>query len=384
MTRKRVIILGSTGSIGRATLDVIEARKEDFEVFGLACRENLHLLKEQIERFKPRFVCLYDRSMRNRLSFDRKRLLTGMEGIREMVGTDGDMVVNALPGSIGLEPTIETLEKGKVLALANKESLVMGGRLIARLVREKGLRLIPVDSEHSALYQLLKTVPREELKSVTITASGGPFRRFSRKAMARVKPEEALNHPTWKMGRKVTLDSASLMNKGLEVIEARWLFDLEPSRIKVVVHPESIVHGMLELVDGSTIAYMSSPDMRLPIAYALSEEERHPLPFPRLELEKRQKLTFFPPDLRRFPSLRLAFRALETGDSAQIAMNTANEVASSAFVEGRIRFTDIPLVIEEVLDLHPVQPEVHSTETIWQIHEWAQKTAEGIIGRYHV
>ncbi len=384
MRKKRVIILGSTGSIGRATLEVIEARKDSFEVFGLACRENLHLLKEQIERFRPRFVCLFDKSVKGRLSFDKRRLLTGMEGIREMVRTDGDIVVNALPGSIGIEPTIETLETGKVLALANKESLVMGGRLIARLVSEKGHRLIPVDSEHSALHQLLKTIPREELKSIVITASGGPFRRLSKRAMTRVKPEEALNHPTWKMGKKVTLDSASLMNKGLEVIEARWLFDLEPSRIKVVVHPESIVHGMLELTDGGTMAYMSPPDMKLPIAYALAEEERHPLPFPRLDFEKGQKLTFFPPDLDRFPSLRLAFRTLETGDSAQITMNAANEVASAAFIEGRIRFTDIPLVIEEVLDLHPVRPEVHSTEVIWQIHEWAQKTAEGLIGRYHV
>jgi 1-deoxy-D-xylulose-5-phosphate reductoisomerase len=296
--------------------------------------------------------------------------------MKAMIGMDAHIVVNALPGSIGLEPSLETFRCHKVLALANKESLVMAGRIITRMVKKDAARLIPVDSEHSALYQLLKTVKKRELKTIMITASGGPFRKFDKDALEGVKPEEALNPPTWKMGQKITLDSATLMNKGLEVIEARWLFNIEPSRIRVIIHPESILHGIVELVDHSFIAYMAYPDMKIPIAYAINEGARNPLTFSPLSLEDISTLTFHTPDLERFPSLRLAYDALASGDSALITLNASNEVASQAFMEGRIRFTDIPALVEDTLEHHPRQAVIEDTGTIWEIHRWATTYTE--------
>ena len=347
--KKKVLILGSTGSIGTATLDVIANDPGAFEVRGLACRNNIELLNRQIARFKPQAVCVYDHRQRSAVKAPGVRVHTGIEGMKEMIRSDVDTVVNALPGSIGLEPTIEALRCGKVLALANKESLVMAGRIIRRILSEKGSRLIPVDSEHSALYQLLKGVEGKEVRSLIITASGGPFRRHTKRALESVELSEAMNHPTWRMGQKITLDSATLMNKGLEIMEARWLFDLEPGKIKTLVHPESIVHGMVELSDNSLLAYMASPDMKIPIAYALNDEERLALPFSPLDLSSRMKLTFHPPDLGKFPSIRLAYEALAEGDNACIAYNVSNEVAVQAFIDGRIRFTDIPRVVAETL-----------------------------------
>jgi 1-deoxy-D-xylulose 5-phosphate reductoisomerase len=380
---KKILILGSTGSIGRAALDVIANERDAFEIVGLACKENVRLLNSQIEKFRPGFVCVYDEPVMGEVKFDKKRLLAGMSGIQELINMDVDMVVNALPGSIGLEPSLEALRKGRTLALANKESMVMAGRIISGLSKENGSRLIPVDSEHSALYQLLKGFPREEMATLMITASGGPFREHKREQLEQVSPAEALNHPTWKMGNKITLDSATLMNKGLEVIEARWLFDLEPSRIKVLVHPESIIHGMVEMVDGSLISYMAYPDMKIPIAYALNEEKRHPLPFSKLNLEDVCTLTFSLPDTERFPSLRLAFEALEMGDSALVALNISNEVASAAFVEGRIRFTQIPLIIEETILNHPVVKTIEDVETLWEVHAWSKAYAEAKLRSIH-
>lgn len=347
--KKRVLILGSTGSIGTATLEVIANDPAAFEVCGLACRNNVGLLNEQTARFGPRAVCVFDEKQRSAVTAPGVRVHAGIEGMKEMIRSDVDIVVNALPGSIGLEPTIEALHCGRVLALANKESLVMAGRIIRRILSGKTSRLIPVDSEHSALYQLLKSVEDKEVRSLVITASGGPFRRHTRKALERVELSEAMNHPTWSMGQKITLDSATLMNKGLEIMEARWLFDVEPERIKTLVHPESIVHGMVELSDNSLLAYMASPDMKIPIAYALNDERRLTLPFSPLDLSGHMKLTFHPPDLRRFPSIRLAYEALAEGDSACIAYNVSNEMAAQAFIDGRIRFTDIPRIVAETL-----------------------------------
>lgn len=371
--KKKVLILGSTGSIGRATLEVIENQQDTFEVFGLACKENMELLNVQIEKFKPAYVGIYNEQVKEKVCFDRARVFTGIEGIKEMVGMDAEIVVNALPGSIGLEPTIEALKCNKILALANKESLVMAGRIISKLLKEGTARLIPVDSEHSALFQLMQTIDRKELKTIMITASGGPFRDHEKEALEGVKPEEALNHPTWKMGTKVTLDSATLMNKGLEVIEARWLFDIKPSQIKVLIHPESILHGIIELVDDSFITYMSYPDMKIPISFALNEGKRRPLPFNKLNVEDFFKLTFYPPDTDRFPSLRLAYEALNIGDSALIVLNASNELATFAFAEGKIKFTDIPALVEAVLDAHPHVPVIEDVTTIYEIHEWAKR-----------
>lgn len=377
--KKKILILGSTGSIGRSTLEVIEQQQDVFEVFGLACRGQADLLNHQIERFQPRYVCIYDEAQKDKVNFDRNKLFTGINGMKAMIGMDAHIVVNALPGSIGLEPSLETLRCRKILALANKESLVMAGRIITGMVKKNPAKLIPVDSEHSALYQLLKNIRKKELKTIMITASGGPFRKFNKDALEGVKPEEALNHPTWKMGKKITLDSATLMNKGLEVIEARWLFNIEPSRIRVIIHPESILHGIVELVDHSFIAYMAYPDMKIPIAYAINESMRSPLACRPLSLEDISTLTFHTPDLERFPSLRLAYDALASGDSALIALNASNEVASQAFIEGKIRFTDIPVLVEDTLEHHPGQAVIEDVAAIWEIHQWATTYAENKI-----
>ena len=377
--KRKVLILGSTGSIGRATLEVIEHEKENLEVFGLACKNNTDLLNDQIQKFKPKYVCVYEESQKNRITFNKTKLLTGIEGMKEMIGMDFDIVVNALPGSIGLTPTIEALKCHKTIALANKESLVMAGRIITKLLKKSPEKLIPVDSEHSALHQLLKTIPRNELKTMIITASGGPFRNRRKADLRKIKPEEALNHPTWKMGQKITLDSATLMNKGLEVIEARWLFNVDPSNIKVLIHPESILHGIIELADNSLMAYMAHPDMKVPIAYALNSSQRLPLPVKRLNLEDVATLSFYPPDLDKFPSLKLAYDALASGDSALIVLNTANEVASEAFFTGRIRFTDIPSIVGKALEHHRQQPLVENMEELWYIHREAKTYAESLL-----
>ena len=373
--KKKVLILGSTGSIGTATLEVIANDPGSLEVFGLACRNNIELLNKQVARFKPRAVCVFDDHQKDRVVAPGVRLYSGIEGMKEMIRSDVTTVVNALPGSIGLEPTIETIRCGKTLALANKESMVMAGRIIRRLLAETKSDLIPVDSEHSALHQLLKGINREELRSVVITASGGPFRKHTKKALEKVGLAEAMNHPTWKMGQKITLDSATLMNKGLEIIEARWLFDIEPERIKTLVHPESIVHGIVELSDNSLLAYMASPDMKIPIAYALNNEKRLPLPFSPLSFDGMTKLTFHPPDPKRFPSIRLAYEALAAGDSALIAFNVSNEVAAQAFIDGKIRFTDIPRVVAETLAENPGGSVVDSLEQVFEVASWTRDVA---------
>jgi 1-deoxy-D-xylulose-5-phosphate reductoisomerase len=379
--KKKIVVLGSTGSIGRSTLEVLENQRDSFEVFGLACKGSVELLNDQIKKFAPEYVCVFDKSSAKRVNFDKKKLFVGMEGMTRMIDMDGEIVVNALPGSIGLEPTISALKSGRFLALANKESLVMAGRIVSRLLKEHGSKLIPVDSEHSALYQLMKRFKKSALKTITITASGGPFRTHGKKALEGVKPEQAFNHPTWKMGKKITLDSATLMNKGLEVIEARWLFGIDQSRIKVLVHPESIVHGMIECTDGALLAYMAHPDMKVPISYAINEGRIRALPSVPLNLEQLHKLTFYAPDTDRFPSLRLAFEALSAGDAALVTLNAANEVVSEAFIGGRIRFTDIPVFIERTLEKHPNSPVIEDIETTREIHRWATKHTEGLVAK---
>ena len=379
--KKGIILLGSTGSIGVSTLEAVENQRDEFDVVGLACRENGQLFTEQIRRFKPRFACLFDEKRAGTVDFHGTRRLTGEAGMKELLKKDAEIIVNALPGSAGLNPTIEALRQGRVLALANKESLVMAGRLVKKLAREGSAQLIPVDSEHSALYQLMEGIDRYEIERLIITASGGPFRNFSREELGNVTAEQALRHPTWRMGKKVTIDSATLMNKGLEIIEARWLFDIGQEKIDIVVHPESIVHGMVQIVDGSVLAYMAYPDMRIPISFALNKGQRRKLPFGKINLVEAGTLTFFAPDTDRFPALKLAYRALEIGDSALITLNASNEVASSAFLEGRIAFTDIPVLVEEALSRHPYVKEIGDVETIWEIHGWAKAYLEDHLRR---
>ncbi len=369
--KKRIVVLGSTGSIGKATLEVIETHKETMEVHGLACKENAELLSSQIVKWKPKYACLFEPAREGEVVFGSAKKLSGLAGIKEMVRTDADIIVNALPGSVGLEPSLEALRNGKTVALANKESLVMAGRLITGLLKEGSARLIPIDSEHSALYQLLHCIKGAELQELVITASGGPFRKHTKEALKGVRPDEAMKHPTWKMGKKITLDSATLTNKGLEVIEARWLFNLDHHMIKVLIHPESIVHGMVELKDGALLAYCAHPDMRIPISFALNDGVRAELPYGKVNLATLQKLTFSAPDVDRFPALKLAYDALDMGDSALIVFNAANEVASAAFMEGRIRFTDIARLIGEALAHHTRIPKIEDEQIIWEVHRWA-------------
>jgi 1-deoxy-D-xylulose-5-phosphate reductoisomerase len=373
---KTVVVLGSTGSIGTSTLDVIGRHRDEFEILGLACKGNVDLFNAQLERFRPKFACLYDSEQQSRVSFEGARQLSGADGLKEIASLGADIVVNALPGSIGLESTLAALKHSRLLALANKESLVMAGRMIHRQVEAGTCRLVPVDSEHSALYQLLQHIENRGFRKLVITASGGPFKYHSAEQLAQVTVEEALQHPTWSMGKKITLDSATLVNKGLEVIEARWLFNVEPAKIEVLVHPESIVHGLLELVDGAFLSYMAFPDMRIPIAYALHGGQRKEAAFNTCDLAAVGTLTFLRPDTERFPSLRLAYDALESGDSALIVFNCANEIAASAFLEGKTTFPSISHLIEEALAEHSPTPIIENVDTIWEIHAWTKQYVE--------
>ncbi len=363
---RRLVVLGSTGSIGVSTLDVV-GRTGAFRVVGLAARRNVRLLAAQVRRFTPRFVAVEDRSAARALrgTLGRKvEVLEGPEGVAEAAGRGGvDTVVSAIVGSAGLRPTYEAVRRGRVVAFANKETLVAGGEVIARAAERAGARLLPVDSEHSAIFQCLDGRDPSGIRRIMLTGSGGPFR--GRKSLAGVTVREALRHPTWNMGRKVTIDSATLMNKGLEIIEARWLFHVPVRKIDVIIHPQSIVHSMVEFADGSILAQMGRPDMRVPILYALSYPERLDAGLARLDLMRVGTLTFEPPDPRKFPCLRLAREAAEEGGSAPVVLNAANEMAVQAFLDGRIPFTGIPRVIERTLATRPRRNPRTIGEVLW-------------------
>ncbi len=354
-----IAVLGSTGSIGRSTLEVIAAFPDRFRACVLTAHSNVDLLQEQIQRFRPATVVVSDANtaggLRSRLNHST-RVLSGEAGLVEAVtGPAVDLVVSALVGFAGLIPTLRAIEAGKQIALANKETLVVGGELIMEAVRKHGVRLLPVDSEHSAILQCLQGEDPASVARLILTASGGPFRDVPCELLAGVTPEQALAHPTWRMGNKVTIDSATMMNKGLEVIEAYWLFGLERERIQVVVHPQSIIHSLVEFVDGSVKAQLGVPDMKIPIQYALTFPERGRSMSRRLDLAAIGSMTFFPPDLGRFRCLGLAFEALGAGGTAPAVMNAANEVAVQLFLEGKIGFQGIPAMIEEALAGHAVR-----------------------------
>ncbi len=380
-TVTKLSVLGSTGSIGRNTLEVARQFPERFRVVGLAAGSNVDLLKEQIDRFHPAVAAVRDGAAADMLarllggSNHRPEIVWGSEGYRQVAALDAaDTVVSAIVGAAGLEPTLAAVEAGKRLALANKEALVAAGRLVTQRAKARGVDIIPVDSEHSAIFQSLQGNPRSALKRILLTASGGPFLQATPEELERVTPEAALKHPNWSMGRKITIDSASLMNKGLEVIEARWLFDVSPDRIAVHVHPESIVHSMVEYVDGSVIAQLGVPDMKIPIAYALTWPDRLPVEAPVLDLFDLRRLTFFPPDMEKFPCLRLAYEACREGGTAPAVLNAANEVAVHAFLEQRLGFTDIPRLIASLLDRH--QGGAATTlEAVLDADRWAREEA---------
>jgi 1-deoxy-D-xylulose-5-phosphate reductoisomerase len=384
-----IAILGSTGSIGRNTLRVVESFGEgEFRVVALGAGRNVEVLAEQVARHLPRLVSVESeegaRKLRAELfarDVDLPRIVVGEEGLVEVAThEDADCVVSATVGAVGFVPTLRALEAGKRVALANKETLVMAGELMTRAAESSGAELLPVDSEHNALHQCLRGEKRAEVRRLILTASGGPFRTKSAGEIATATVAEAMRHPTWQMGAKITIDSATLMNKGLEVIEARWLFGFGPEEISILVHPESVVHSMIELVDGSVIAQMGVTDMRHAIQYALTYPARHPCGLPPLDLTQLSALHFEEPDTERFPCVELAYRALRAGGTMAAAMNAANEEAVRAFLEERLSLSDIPRVIEEVMDGHETVP-VENLDVVLAADRHARATASAIIER---
>lgn len=355
--KKRIAILGSTGSIGRQALDVMYEHADKFQVVALTTNRNVELLAQQVEVFHPSYVGIVDsESVQEfkKYGLTGVEVLSGKECLKNVATLpEVDLVLVAVVGISGLEPTIAALEAGKDVALANKESLVAGGHLVVEAARKSGSKIIPVDSEHSAIFQCLAGCDDpNKIKRIYLTASGGPFRNYSKDQLRHVTVEEALNHPNWRMGKKVTIDSATLMNKGLEVIEAHWLFRLSIEQIQVVIHPQSIIHSMVEYIDGSIIAHMGKTDMRLPILYALSWPQRLESSVGSLELAAMEPLTFEMPDFDRFPCLGLAYKALEIGGTMPVVLNAADEVAVEKFLKGEISFMEIPVMIEQAMKSH--------------------------------
>jgi len=354
---KNIAILGSTGSIGTQCLDIISDYPDKFKVSALSCQSNIDLLREQAELFKPEHITVfsedaYQTLKREGLSYP-VQIHHGMEGLLSIVRLeDVDVVLTSVVGNIGLLPTVEAINAGKDVALANKETLVTAGSIIMPLAREKGVSILPVDSEHSALFQALQGNTKKSIRRIILTASGGPFRGKSKDELQNVTAREALKHPNWSMGRKISIDSATLMNKGLEVIEAKWLFDVEPDEIDVVVHPESIIHSMIEYHDSSIMAQMGLPDMKLPIIYALSYPERLETKLESLDFMKMNQLNFEGPDKETFPCLRLAYEAMVAGGTMPTVLNAANEVLVNQFLEGEVGFYDIPERIEQLMNEH--------------------------------
>ncbi|MFN7965175.1 MAG: 1-deoxy-D-xylulose-5-phosphate reductoisomerase [Acidobacteriota bacterium] len=382
---RRIVILGSTGSIGRSTLDVVRRHAPAFEVVGLVAGRQVERLAEQIREFHPKAVSVADeasaRELRRLLSGSVPEIRLGSQGAAEVaIGTGAEVVVAGIVGAAGLIPTLAAVSAGLVVALANKEALVVAGELMVKAARDAGAPLLPVDSEHNALHQCLRSGEVSEVRRLVLTASGGPFRGFSPARLRTVTKEQALNHPTWRMGPKITIDSATLMNKGLEVIEASWLFHLPPSAVDVVVHPQSVVHSLVEYRDGSFIAQMGTADMRHPIQYALTWPARWEGTSTRLDLLSVGTLTFEAPDIDAFPCLRLAYAALREGGDSPARLNAANEVAVSRFLDGRLPFVEIPRVIEQTLAAESRRP-VSELADLLDADRRARHIAEALIDR---
>ena len=371
---KRLAILGSTGSIGQSTLDVVRAHPDRLKVVGLAAGGNAERLRDQAIEFRPKVIGIATEDGLRVVSsgYIADQAVSGSAGlIAVATHPDVDIVICASSGTAGLEAVLAAIDAGKTIALANKEVLVMAGSLVTTAARKRGVAILPVDSEHNAIHQCIHGRRKDEIARIILTASGGPFREFSAAALEDVKPEDALRHPTWRMGRKITIDSATLMNKGLEVIEAHWLFDLPASKIDVVIHPQSIVHSMVELVDGSIIAQLGGADMKLPIQYACSYPDRWQAPVARLDLTAEGRLDFHKPDLQRFPCLPLAYRALEAGPSHAVVLNAANEVAVASYLEEKISFVSIPRLIEQAMDAHETAA-VNTLGEVRAVDAWAR------------
>ncbi len=374
---RALTILGSTGSIGVQALEVVENLPGEFRVVALTAHRNVQLLASQARQFKVEAVALADPKgadeLKDRLADSGIAVNIGRTGLLEIAARDDiDLCLNGLVGGAGMAPTMAALEAGVDVALSNKESLVMAGALITALQQEKGTRLLPIDSEHSAIWQCLAGEDRSQVRRLLLTGSGGPFRTWTRDDMSRVTREQALRHPNWDMGPKITIDSATMMNKGLEVIEARWLYDMPPERIDIVIHPQSIIHSLVEFVDGSVKAQLGVPDMKVPIQYALTYPDHRPADWPRLDLAAVGELTFEEPDLEKFPCIALAYNALRRGGSAPAALNLANDLAVQAFLDDQLTFAAIPRVLERVLGEHPFieQPTIPELE---ELQAWTKR-----------
>ncbi len=380
---KKIAVLGSTGSIGTQTLEVVRNNK-DIEIAALAAGSNIKRLEEQIRKFRPRLAAVWTEEKARELKAAVRDLdveiTSGMDGLVEVCTcAETELVVTAIVGMIGIVPTMEAMKAGKDIALANKETLVTAGHMIIPLAEEKGVRILPVDSEHSAIFQCLQGESRGQLKKILLTASGGPFRGKKRQDLERVTVEDALCHPNWSMGKKITVDSSTLVNKGLEMMEARWLFDVKPEDIEIVVQPKSIIHSMVEFVDGAVIAQLGTPDMKLPIQYALYYPERRFLPGERLDFGRLREITFEKPDMETFRGLKLAFDAAAAGGSMPTVYNAANERAVSKFLDRRIAYLEIPEMIQASMEAHRVK----TAPTVEEILETEQAVYEFIESRWH-
>ena len=356
---KKIAILGSTGSIGTQTLEIVRDNRFDLEVVALAAGSNVELMEKQVREFRPKLVSLQSeeacRDLADRLKDMQVTIVPGMAGLIQIAEMEeSDVLVTAIVGMIGIRPTIAAIKKGKDIALANKETLVTAGHIIMPLAAQMGVSILPVDSEHSAIFQSMQGEKKEQVSKLLITASGGPFRGRTREQLADIRVEDALKHPNWSMGHKITIDSATLVNKGLEVMEAKWLFDVELDQIQVVVHPQSIIHSMVEYVDGGIIAQLGTPDMKLPIQYALFYPDRRPMKGKRVDFYELGSITFERPDMETFTGLKLALRAAGTGGSLPTVFNAANEKAVSLFLNRKIKFLEIPELIEMCMDEHKV------------------------------
>lgn len=380
---KAIALLGSTGSIGMSTLDLVRRFPDRFKVSGLVAGENLKRLVPQIREFAPRRVAIKNEAdvprLRKLLSNPRVEVLCGDRGAAAVSTADEvDVVVAAIVGGAGLLPTLAAIRAGKEIALANKEALVMAGEIFVNAAKQKGVRLLPVDSEHSAIFQCLQGNRRDEVDKLILTASGGPFLRTPLKLLNRVTVAQALRHPNWKMGRKITVDSATMMNKGLEVVEARWEFDMDPDRIDVVIHPQSVVHSMVRYQDGAIIAQLGVPDMRIPIAYALTYPHRLKGGWRPLDLTHHGELSFMAVDSKRFPALKLAYAALKEGGTMAAVLNAANEVAVTAFLERKIGFRNIHRIIDKTMQCH-VSRHPKQVDEILEVDRWAREKAAAFI-----
>jgi 1-deoxy-D-xylulose-5-phosphate reductoisomerase len=375
---KRLTILGSTGSIGRNTLDVVARNMHDFKVVALSAGRNIDLLESQIKIFSPDVVAVADegtaQALRNRVN--GLNILAGAEGINSVASYErSDFVISSIVGSAGLMPTMSAIRAGKAVGLANKEALVMAGEIVMAEAKKRGVKIIPVDSEHSAVFQCIEGHKRSGIRRIILTASGGPFVGKKRTELKDITVNDALKHPNWSMGKKISIDSATLMNKGLEVIEACWLFDMPPEKVSVLIHPESIVHSLVEFIDRSCLAQMSMPDMRGPISYALSYPDRTGDPIAPLELDEIGSLTFRKPDHETFPSLSYAYDAIKAGGTMPCVLNASNEVAVNAFLEGRIGFNGISTVVRKTVDSHKAGPAA-TLEDVMDADRWSRETAE--------